>query len=173
MPSHFREDVMKEFQIPFFGLKIGKHEFEFKLGKPFFEAFDTSEFEEGDIIVDLELDKLSSMLVLDFTFKGSVTVPCDRCGADLTIDVGGLDHWIVKYGEEDYEDTDDILVVSPTTHEIDVMQRIYEMVILNLPNKRAHQNLSDCDQVVIAKLKTYQTAEEETDPRWNALKKLK
>lgn len=164
---------MREFQIPFFGLKIGKHEFGFRLDKVFFDTFDTSEFEEADIQALLSLEKLSNMLILDFSFTGSVIVPCDRCGGDLPLKIKGSDKWIIKYGEEDYEDSDDVLVVSPTTHEIDVSQRIYEMVILNLPNKRVHQNIADCDQTVIEKLKMYQSTDEDNDPRWNALKKLK
>lgn len=74
---------MKEFIIPFFGLKEGKHEFSFVIGQAFFEAFENSLLDDADVTVKLELEKLSTMLILNFKAKGTTRVSCDRCGDDF------------------------------------------------------------------------------------------
>ncbi|HEX8017913.1 MAG TPA: DUF177 domain-containing protein, partial [Flavobacterium sp.] len=56
----------KEFLIPFVGLKLGKHHFEYQISKKFFEDFDYDEFQASDIKVSLVLDKGSNLLELNF-----------------------------------------------------------------------------------------------------------
>lgn len=167
---------MKEFIIPFFGLKIGKHEFDFKIDHEFFEAFDSALLENLKADVDLVLEKTTTMLILQFNAKGSSVVPCDRCGDDFKLSFKADEKLFVKFGDESYEQTDEVMVVSHDTHEIDVSHRIYEMLILNFPKKRVHKKLGDCNAKAIEKLNEINSSEENgdtTDPRWEALKKLK
>ncbi len=49
--------VTNEFLIPFIGLKLGKHQFDFNINKTFFEDFDYHEFENCDIKVAVVLEK--------------------------------------------------------------------------------------------------------------------
>jgi hypothetical protein len=65
----------KKFLIPFVGLKLGKHHFEYQINNAFFENFEYDEFQNSDIKVSLVLDKKSTMLELDFKHKGTVNVP--------------------------------------------------------------------------------------------------
>ena len=58
--------VTNEFLIPFIGLKLGKHHFEFQINKKFFENFDYHEFEDCDIKIAIVLEKKSTLLELDF-----------------------------------------------------------------------------------------------------------
>ena len=48
---------LKEFEIPFVGLKIGKHNFEYQIDNKFFEYFEYEEFNDVNVDVNLELDK--------------------------------------------------------------------------------------------------------------------
>lgn len=142
----------------------------------FFEAFDQSFLEDANIDAELELEKLSNMLILNFRVSGSVEVPCDRCGEFFSLNTNSAETVIVKFGDETYDETDELIMLRHDTHELDVSQRIYEMIVLNLPNKRAHKNRSDCNQDVLSKLdeiNSTEEQEEEIDPRWEALKKLK
>jgi len=164
---------MKEFIIPFSGLKTGKHEFKFKIDHTFFEAFDQALLENADLDVDLVLEKVETMLILNLSASGFSKVPCDRCGDIFEMPVNCSERVIVKFGDEEFEQTDEIIVLSPKEYEIDVSQRIYEMIVLNLPNKRLHENPDDCNQEVLKKLNEINSQEEEIDPRWEALKKLK
>ncbi len=56
-----RMKQLKEFLIPFIGLKLGKHQFEYQINKTFFDNFEYDEFESSDIKVKLTLDKKSTM----------------------------------------------------------------------------------------------------------------
>ena len=46
-----------EYLIPFIGLKLGKHQFDFQISKKFFDEFGFDEFEHCDIKVDVVLEK--------------------------------------------------------------------------------------------------------------------
>ncbi len=61
MPSLSKTEYMhNEFLIPFVGLKIGKHLFDFEVGNSFFESMEYSIIEQGNVKVTLELDKYTS-----------------------------------------------------------------------------------------------------------------
>jgi hypothetical protein len=47
----------KQYLIPFVGLKVGKHHFEYQISNAFFEVFDYDEFESSDIKVNVVLEK--------------------------------------------------------------------------------------------------------------------
>lgn len=170
---------MEKFIIPFFGLKEGKHEFNFSIDRTFFEAFENSLLDDAEIELKLKLEKTSSMLILDFKAKGKTTVPCDRCGDDFNLTIKTKERIFVKFGDESFDQTDDILVVNQGTHEIDISHPVYEMLVLGLPYKRVHKKTVDCNQEVIQQLAEFKSVEddieeeENTDPRWDALKKLK
>jgi uncharacterized metal-binding protein YceD (DUF177 family) len=167
-----------EYKIPYTGLKLGEHEFTFEVDDSFFTNFDNEEhLSNVDVSMDVHLEKQSTMILLGFSFSGKGTVPCDRCADDLTVVLEGEEKLIVKYGETGYgEQTDDILVISPAEHEIDISQYVYEFILLSLPQRRTHKE-KDCNPEVIRKLKELSVKEadikEETDPRWAALKKYK
>lgn len=166
---------MKEFIIPFFGLKEGKHEFKFDINHSFFEAFENSLLENGTIEVILKLEKSSTMLMLNFEANGTTSIPCDRCGDDFNLPIHASERTIVKFGDEEFEQTDEIVILHHDTHEIDVSQRIYEMLILSLPEKRVHLDIDDCNSEVLKRLYISKSKEEKNrmDPRWDALNKLK
>lgn len=166
---------MKEFVIPFYGLKPGIHTYHFEIGKTFFSAFENSLIEDANFDVTLSLDKQQTMLTLSLSGEGDVRDFCDRCGDPLTLKCRVNDEIIVKFGDEDYEQTDEVLVVSHDTHDIDIAPMIYEMIVLHMPAKRVHEKRSECNAEVLAKLneKDPRNEQNETDPRWEALKKLK
>ncbi|MCB0466713.1 MAG: DUF177 domain-containing protein, partial [Aequorivita sp.] len=68
---------LKEFTIPFVGLKLGKHQFNFELTKAFFEHFEYDEFNDAAINLDVLLEKMSTLLEFTLTFNGTVNVACD------------------------------------------------------------------------------------------------
>ena len=57
-------------------------------------------------------------------------------------------------------------------------QLIFELIILNIPNRRQHafneDGSSNCNEEMIDLVNKYTVTEEKSsDPRWDALKKLK
>ena len=86
LPPVFWNKVMKplkEYRIPFLGLKPGQHEYEFEVTDAFFEEFENSEIDHADIKVDIMLEKQINMMVLHFKLSGEVLSSWDRCGGEL------------------------------------------------------------------------------------------
>jgi len=172
----------KEFLIPFIGLKLGKHHFEYQISNAFFENFDYDEFQSSDIKVGLVLDKKSNMLELEFKHKGTVNVPCDLTSEDFDLPLKGKMKLIVRFGDEFNNDNEELLILPHGEHEIDVAQYIYEMIALSVPLKRVHPGVKDgtlqsealkkLNELTIKEAKEESKQEEDIDPRWDKLKKL-
>lgn len=162
---------LKEYQIPFLGLKVGVHEYEFTLDNAFFDAFEYSEITEAKVFVELALEKQSTMLVLDFSLKGDVQLLCDRCGDPFMQEITSKDRLIVKFGDETGHTDEDILVLGPSENTVDVAQYLYEYAHLALPAKHVHASESECNQEVLAAYKKYAVENDNRDD-WAALKNL-
>jgi len=172
----------KEFLIPFVGLKLGKHHFDYQINNAFFENFDYDEFQNSDIKVAVVLDKKSNMLELDFKHKGTVNVPCDLTGEDFDLPIKGKMKLIVRFGEVFNNDNEELLILPFGEFEIDIIQYIYEMIALSVPLKRVHPGVKDgsLKTEALDKLKELQVKEEvkkeekeeNIDPRWDKLKQL-
>lgn len=168
----------KEFKIPFAGLSLSKHTYNLKVNDKFFDLFEFSEIKKGDLNVEVVLNKQTSMLIFDFIISGKVEVMCDRCTEDFMLPIHSENHLIVKLGNENFEENDQIVSIPGTDHEIDLSHFIYEYIILSIPARRVHPDVKGkpgCDEEVIKKLEKISVKEEqqEADPRWDALKKLK
>ncbi|MBI9037351.1 MAG: DUF177 domain-containing protein [Bacteroidales bacterium] len=168
--------ALKRYIIQFGGLSIGNHNFEFHVDDAFFENFEYSEIKEGDVFVDVSLEKQETMLILNFSIKGNVNIICDRCSDFFDLPISTNQQLIVKFGDEDFEETDDIFVIPFNEHKIDLSQLIYEYINLSVPIKRVHPDNkhgnSTCDPEII-KIIEGLSENNSTDNRWDALKKLK
>jgi uncharacterized protein len=91
---------------------------------------------------------------------------------------------IFKYGEEPQEISDEIVIITRDQDSINIGQYMYEFIALSIPIKKIHPDLMDeeeNDDETNVKI-VYSTSsqveengnqEEEIDPRWEKLKKLK
>jgi len=61
----------KEYIIPFIGLKLGFHEFEFEIHDAFFEDREYSIIHNGNVNVKLVFEKKGTMMIGEFTIKGT------------------------------------------------------------------------------------------------------
>jgi len=173
--------VTNEFLIPFVGLKLGKHQFEYQINKVFFDSFEFDEYENAAIKVNVVFDKKSTMLELAFKHKGTVNVPCDLTGEMFDLPVKGKIKLVVQFGEEFNNDNEELLILPHGEHQIDVKQYIYEMIVLSVPLKKSHPGIKDgtlqtpaLDKLKELTVKDYKEVKEEenTDPRWDKLKNL-
>lgn len=169
----------KEFNIPFSGLKQGKHHFNYQIDNTFFDSFGYDEFNDANIALDVVLHKTSTMLELDFEAAGTVNVDCDITSEPFDQPITAALHLVVKFGEEYNDEDDDILILPHGEHQLNVAQYIYEMVVLAVPQKRVHPGIEDgtLKSEALEKLQELQPKEkrsdkEESDPRWDELKKL-
>jgi uncharacterized protein len=175
---------LKQFSIPFTGLKIGKHQFEYEIDNSFFDAFEYSLVKKGNLKVMLELDKQETMLILQFHIFGTIELDCDKCLSEFDAPIDVKERQIVKFAEDNLESDDlEIIMLNRNESEIDVSTMIYEFITVSVPYiKICEENGTGakCDQEMIErlnKLSISNQAEEEDktvdDPRWEALKKLK
>lgn len=174
--------LANEFLIPFVGLKLGKHHFEFQINNTFFDRFDYHEYESSDIKVNIVLDKKSTMLELNFKQDGTVNVPCDLTNELFDLPVKAKIKLMVQFGEEFNNDNEELLILPHGEFQIDVAQYIYEMIVLSVPLKRVHVGIKNktLDQEVLKTLdilkvnntKTQSSKQEISDPRWDKLKQL-
>ncbi len=171
---------LNEYEIQFVGLKLGVHNFEYKIGKTFFGSFDGSEIESGDITVKLSLDRSDTMLVLDFNIEGYIDTLCDLCSDEIEIPVEGEYKQWVKFSEEaTAENSEEVTILDAGEFKLNVAHYIFEFINLSVPVKHEHQK-GECNDEVKNILNQYLLVEadesedtEEIDPRWEALKSLK
>jgi len=170
-----------EYLIPFIGLKIGKHQFEYQINKKFFEEFGFDEFESCDIKVNVAFEKKATLLELAFKHKGTVNVTCDVSGEQFDLPVKGNIKLVVQFGDVFNNDNEELLILPHGEHQLDVKQYIYEMIALSIPLKRVHPGVKDgtLKSEALDKLnensvkeKKEEKKEEEIDPRWDKLKQL-
>jgi uncharacterized metal-binding protein YceD (DUF177 family) len=172
----------KEYLIPFIGLKLGKHHFEYQINKAFFEIFDYQEFNNSDIKVNVVLEKKSTLLELSFKHKGTVNVPCDMTNEEFDLPVKGKMKLIVRFGDAFNNDNEELLILPHGEFQIDISQYIYEMIVLSVPLKRIHPGIKDgslqtealtkLKELTVKELKKENKKEENIDPRWDKLKQL-
>ena len=172
---------LKEFTIPFVGLKIAKHHFEYKVEQAFFKHFEYEDFNDVNIEVHVELEKKATLLELHFKISGWVNVNCDLTNEPYNQTIDNEFDLVVNFGDEYNDEHIDILIVPHGTYEINIQQYIYELIILAVPIKRIHPGVEDgtLDSDILEKLeelspglKESKDKKEEIDPRWNTLKKL-
>ncbi|CAM3647211.1 hypothetical protein FSS13T_25060 [Flavobacterium saliperosum S13] len=172
-------NIQKDFLIPFVGLKLGKHQFDYQIDKKFFEGFEFDEYNDANIKVELVFDKKSTLLELAFKHKGTINVPCDLTGEDFDLPIKGKLNLIVKFGDAFNNENDELLILPHGEFQVDVAQYIYEMIVLSVPSKRIHPGVKDgtLKTEAIEKLnelapKEQHKEEENIDPRWDKLKQL-
>ena len=171
---------LKEYLIPFAGLKVGKHQFDYQLDNTFFEHFEYDEFNDASIKVVVVLEKKSTMLELDFKHKGTVNVPCDVSGEEFDMPIKGKLKLLIKFGEEFNDENEELLILPHGEFEVNVAQYIYESIVVSLPLRRIHPGIKDGSlSEVIEKLNSLAPGENkleehkgDIDPRWEDLKKL-
>ena len=171
-----------EYLIPFIGLKIGKHQFEYQINKKFFDEFGFDEFESCDIKVNVAFEKKATMLELNFKHNGTVNVPCDVSGEQFDLIVKGKIKLVVQFGEAFNNDNDELLILPNGEHLLNIAQYIYEMIALSIPFKRVHPGVKDgtlksetIDKLNLKSTKLQEEAKKEDadiDPRWDKLKQL-
>ncbi len=172
---------LKEFTIPFVGLKIAKHYFEYKVEQAFFEYFEYEDFNNVNVNVKVDLEKKATLLELHFKISGFVNVNCDLTNEPFNQSIQNEFDLVVKFGEAYNDDNIDILILPHGAYEFNIQQYIYELIVLAVPIKRIHPGVNDGTlnseileklEELSPKLNEEKDTEEGIDPRWNTLKKL-
>jgi len=174
---------LKTYSIPFTGLKLGKHQFDFEITDEFFDQFEYSLVKKGTLNCRVELEKQETMLILNFDISGTIDLSCDRCLADYPQQVNITEQQIAKFSDdEEIIDSEEIIILTKNDHEINVAGLIYEYINVTVPFITVCDNEGNtkyCDTDMLDRInklsagnEEQQQNDEEADPRWDALKKL-
>ncbi|MCF8230735.1 MAG: DUF177 domain-containing protein [Bacteroidales bacterium] len=184
--------TLREFRIAFSGLKLGQHEYKLSVGEAFFEKYHNLEIDHGAVDVNLVMTKKERMLIFDFHLKGWVELICDRCLGKYKHYIEDEEKMFVKRQNGIYEmveEAEDVLIIPDDWSDFDVGHYVYEYIAVLLPMKRVHANDEKgnplCDPKMLEILNKVKVTDEDEkegekkesdeniDPRWEALRKLK
>ncbi len=140
----------------------------------------TSLIEKGNLRAEVILDKNTDFFKLNFLIKGHVNLTCDRSLEEFEQYIDLNKSLIIRYGEKTEEVSDDLETITSDTLTIDLGRYIYEYIGLEIPYKKLHprfrEQVSSSDQdPLVYQTETYKKSdlEDDIDPRWKALLKLK
>lgn len=174
-------------------MEVGTSEIEYHLGNEFFEAIDEEAIQKGNITAKVSINKTSKQSELKFELEGKVVVLCDRCLEEMDQPIKTTGHLIVRLGKEYKDDGDDVVIVPEEQGIINVAWFLYEFIELAIPIKHVHP-FGQCNSGMASKLEEHLVDSDSfeddsdsfiisggddesdstvTDPRWDALKKLK
>jgi uncharacterized metal-binding protein YceD (DUF177 family) len=168
--------MLDEFNIEIAKLNLGQHDFSYRIGNKFFELFDYGLVKKGDLKVDLELVKKPSFISLSYKIDGDIELTCDRSLEKFDHHIRTQNKVIVKFGDEARELTEEIEVQPFDIQRMNVAQHIYEFITVAIPMKKLHPRYKDedkQDQIIYSSASDEEQEDEQMDPRWSALKKLK
>lgn len=155
------------------------HEFTYELDGGFFKQYGTDTISEGALKAIVSLNKHETFLEATFRIQGTVRVICDRSLEDFDFAINIQPKLVYKYGDEDKEISEDVMMIHRDTAILDLGQPMYEYILLAVPMKKLHPRFQE-EEDESEEGKLVYTSSDETkeetdvvDPRWEALKKLK
>jgi uncharacterized protein len=172
---------LKDFNVNIIGLSKKDHLFQFELKDDFFGRYGKEVLSKGDFDVRVSLDKRETFIEADFKISGHTELICDRSLEPFEHTLN-LDRKVIfKYGEEPQEISDEIVIIPRDQDSIDLGQFMYEFIVLSIPIKKLHPDLRNEDEnedasdvkIVYSTSTENEEKEQEADPRWEKLKKLK
>ena len=169
---------LEQFKIDLKDLKDELTRLEFDLDKDYFDALDETDVQSGALHVSVSIRKASGFFELQFHTVGIVDIPCDRCLDLMEQPIETDNRLVVKLGCTAREE-DDTVIIDEDEGILDMSWFIYEFIALAIPIQHVHAP-GKCNPAmtqVLEELSADRSGDEEsspaTDPRWDALLKLK
>ena len=178
---------MGAYSLNIIGLSNKVHDFQYEIGDEFFRQYGTNIVSQGRFHVDVALNKHETFIEADFKIKGTATLTCDRSLEQFDYPIWTTKRILFKYGETDEEVSDEIIIINRETTTLELGQYIYEFIALSIPMKKLHPRFRTDDaheddgaegKIVYSSAEAsendgYKDSDDNIDPRWNILKKLK
>lgn len=166
----------KDFVINIYSLTNKVHEYRFSISEGFFDMFEQSIIEGGKGSCDLKITRTETVMTFDFSLNASVQLICDLSLKSFDYPINVEKSILVKFGEEDAELSEEVIVIQKDKQQINVADYIYQFILLEVPMKKLHPDYDDSDRpdlVFVSEAEGPKEEEkEEIDPRWEALKNL-
>ena len=164
--------LLRKFDIKIQSLSNNEHKFRFKFNQDLFDFFSQeNEIINTNGICEVSLIKSDLMLDVKFSIDGQTDLICDRTLKKFTYSLNSDKKILFKFGEEDQELSEEMVVIDRNKSKINMGKFIYEFFILELPVKRLHPSVKNEDNIDNFVFTTKKT--KDTDPRLDPLNKLK
>ena len=173
---------LQDFSIDIYKLSNKVYQYQYTIDETFFALFERSTLDRGQLHAEVTLDKQETLITARFVIDGSVVLICDRSLEEFDYPLHMEETLLYQYGEEEEELTDEIMIITQHTQQINVAQPIYEFIALAVPMKRLHPKYAEDDYpfaegaIVFSSRQDNDadtSVETPVDPRWDVLKKLK
>jgi uncharacterized metal-binding protein YceD (DUF177 family) len=173
----------KEFILNIIGLKIGTHQYSFTISDVFFDDFEHSIVKEGNVEVNLSLEKKSEVFfTADFSWKGAINLTCDRCLDTYDYPITSQYQLFIKLSDKHVDvegdiDDDDVVFLPLLAQQFDVAPIIYELINLSVPlQSKCDLIEKSCNEEMLKRIDNYNLPDSEDgnniDPRWEGLQNL-
>lgn len=187
------------YKLPLKSLPSGSHEFEYELGKQFFEDMESTDIRDAHLKVIALVNVKGDVYELSLKVNGELTLICDRCLDELPWPVDTEYKVFVKYGEDYNDEADNLLVIPESDNFLNISYILYDTVALTIPIKHVHP-MGKCNRAMSSLLRKHRSPvanlegddsemmeemmdsmddidmaadDAPVDPRWNDLKKIK
>ncbi|HEX5168528.1 MAG TPA: DUF177 domain-containing protein [Cyclobacteriaceae bacterium] len=174
---------MEAYRVNIVGLSNKVHHFDYELGDDFFEHYGSDLISKGSFIVKVMINKHETFLEVNFEIAGTAKLICDRSLEEFDYPIKTKKMVVFKYGDEDQEISEEIIMIQRDTVSLELGQFIYEFIGLAVPMKKLHPRFDgeddnndddDAGRIIYSSDSgTGNDTQDEIDPRWEKLKKLK
>lgn len=186
------------YKLPLKSLPSGNHEFEYELGKQFFEDMESADIRDAHLKVNALVNVKGDVYEFSLKVTGELTLICDRCLDELPWPVDTEYKVFVKYGEDYNDEADNLLVIPESDNFLNISYILYDTVALTIPIKHVHP-MGKCNRAMSSLLRKHRSPvsnlegedsdmmeemmdsiddidngvdDAPVDPRWNDLKKI-
>lgn len=173
---------LNPYSVNIIGLSNKAHTFNYELNNEFFVRYGQDLVTGGKFDAEIVLDKHETFIEAEFKIKGQASLICDRSLDPFDHPISMDKHVVFKYGEEETELSDEILIITRDTTNVDLGQLMYEFIVLEIPMRKLHPRFQEEDEndenedgkvIYSSSTDNNDSGEEDIDPRWEQLKKLK
>jgi uncharacterized metal-binding protein YceD (DUF177 family) len=134
------ENILDKYKIPISGLSTGVHEYMFLLDDDMFSYFKHPDVEKGSVTAKVILEKRPTVIELDITMNGSLTVQCDRCLETFQYPIESEEKIVYTMGKLEGYDDEEIVIISKEQSFIDLTNDLYEIAVTQIPISKIHPN---------------------------------
>jgi len=171
------KEYFKQFDIKFGSLALGNHQLKVEIGSAFFRKYKNDDIKDGDIRVDVVVERKETMTALKFDIQGYVVGVCDVCLEDLTIPISKQEVVILKTTGIAKESGDEnIVFVGEKEFLYNIEQLMYECIVTSVPIRKTHQETGTeaCNPDMLKWIAEAQNGSFlQEDERWRVLKNIK
>jgi uncharacterized metal-binding protein YceD (DUF177 family) len=137
---------LRAFEIDIVSLKNGKdYPFEFNVDDSFFAYFATDLVQKGACVAKVTINRGTSMLTASFHLSGTVELVCDRSLEPFDHPIEHEHVMYFKLGDQDGDDSDDVVVISRASQALNVGKYIFEFIGLEIPFRKIHPKFAQAE----------------------------